>query len=105
MIAVNEGSQIVIEAIPLDSDGIPITPSAMRYRIDCLTTGIEVLGWTDIASPSETNTITIVGSLNAIIRNANPRERKQMVVETTADGVRNDTVDWEVRNIFGVRLA
>lgn len=105
MRSVNEGSDLTIEAIPLDLDGVPFTPSAMRYRIDCLTTGHEVLGYTSIAIPSDSNTITVPGSLNAIINSSNQRERKQMVVETTGSSgsVRNDTVDWEVRNIFGVR--
>ena len=104
MIQVNEGSDLAVEAIPLDNNGMPFTPTAMRYRIDCLTTGHNVLEYTDIAMPAESNIISVPGLLNAIIFDSNPRERKQMTVETTSgSAVRNDVVDWEVRNILGVR--
>lgn len=103
MILVNEGSSLTVEAIPLDEDGAPFTPVSMRYRIDCLTTGREVLGYTSISVPSTSNLIVVTGALNAIINQGNARERRQITVETTSSQVRNDTIDWEVRNIYGVR--
>ena len=106
MITVNEGSQITVTASPRDENNLEIVPTAMRYRIDCLTTGKEVLGYTSIAAPAVENDIVVPGALNAIVYNSSPRERKQMTVETTSGtAVRNDTVDWEVRNIYGVRSA
>jgi hypothetical protein len=102
--SVNEGSELTIEAVPLNVEHMPVSPDSMRYRIDCLTTGKNILGYTDIPTPAELNVIVVPGSLNVIVQNNNPRERKQMTVETTSGtSVRNDTVDWEVRNIYGVR--
>lgn len=104
MRTINEGSAITVNAAPRDEDNLPVTPSSAQYRIDCLTTGVEVLGWTAIASPTDSNDIDVPGTLNAIVSTNNPRERKQLVFQTVAGGeTRNDTLDWEVRNIYGVR--
>ena len=101
---INEGSDFTVTAATRGSTNEAVTPTALRYRIDCLATGREILGWTVVSSPGATNVITVPGSLNYIINLYSSRERRQMTVETSSGpNVRNDTVDWEVRNILGVR--
>ncbi len=80
---VNEGSEFAVTAAPRDEDNLPITPTGMRYRIDCLSTGTQVLDWTSISVPAETNEIVVPGSLATIVDSCSARERKQMVIETT----------------------
>ena len=99
-----EGSESFVYARPVDASGAAITPISMRYRIDCLTTCTVILDWTAVSSPTSSNTITVTATQNRIICQDNRRERRQMVVETTSGsgGVRNDPVDWEVKNLHGV---
>ena len=59
---ISEGSQIVIVARFLDA-GSALTPTNVKYRLDNLETGRELLDWTT-ASAGTTSTITIPGSLN-----------------------------------------
>ena len=57
-------------------------PLTARYRIDCLTEGVNVLGWTTIPSPSSSEVVAITSNLNAIIDAANNSfETKQITVE------------------------
>lgn len=101
MRTINEGSDLDIEAIPT-SEGVPALADTLSYRIDCLTTGKEVLGWTDL-TPATSVAINVPGALNAIVDNNNRLERKQMVVKAVTGGkIANQTIDWEVRNIYGI---
>lgn len=102
MKSVTEGSDLDVEATPT-SGGIPTLAGAIDYRIDCITTGTQLLDWSSV-TPQETVEINVPGSLNRIVSDDNTRERKQMVVRATTDGkVVNKTIDWEVQNIYGVR--
>jgi hypothetical protein len=104
MNTINEGSECTIETIPLDANRVRMVPTSMRYRIDCLTTRQQVLDWTSIATPAESNLIVVSAALNAIRSDRNVRERKQMTVETTSGtSKRNDTFSWDVLNIQGVK--
>lgn len=99
---VNEGSELTITGVPVDASNTITTAGAVRYKVDCLTTGIAIIGWTDL-TPAASILLTIPGSANAIQRTSNYRERRQLLIEsTTGTSVSRSTVEWEVRNIYGV---
>lgn len=88
---VKEGSQLVLVANFRDRDTAEgVIPDNVFYRIDCLTSGAVILGWTEIGpdeivEEEETlpqSTITITADQNAIQRNSNTKERRQVTVAT-----------------------
>lgn len=80
-----------------------VTPTNVRYRLDCLTTGIEILDWTAV-SPGETVTVTVTPTQNKIQHDFNRTERKQLMI--AADyGLSTqfvESIDWEVTNLRGL---
>lgn len=78
-------------------------PTTARYRIDCLTTGREVLGWTTL-TPATSINISITGTDNAIIDASSITERKQITVEADAglSTQSRNTAYYEVENIRGI---
>lgn len=101
--AFNEKTACAITASLRDVDNAAVTPTTMRYRIDCLTTQQTVLDWTSVGSPAAENTLTVTSEQNAIIDANKRRETKQMIVETVYDGnTRNDAVNWTITNLLGV---
>jgi hypothetical protein len=80
-----------------------VTPTNVKYRLDCLTTGVPLLDWTSV-TPGETVAITITPTQNAIQNNCNSHERKQLQV--AADyGLSTqfvDAIDYEVTNLRGL---
>jgi hypothetical protein len=100
---INEASECYVDYTVLDENVELITPSSMRYRIDCLTTGHNVLDWTDIATPDSEGTIVVTSAQNAMVSQCNRRERRQMIVETVnGTSIRNDECQWMVENFRGV---
>lgn len=79
------------------------TPTTVRYRIDCMSTRTELVGWTS-ATPGTSVSITVPAAANNIQDNANRFEHKQITVEadtglsTQAIGQRT----WKTRNIYGI---
>lgn len=65
----NELSQVVVIVRPLDAQGNPTLPTTAAYRIDDCLSGKVLVDWTTLA-PSIDMTITIPGSVNAIVNNA-----------------------------------
>jgi hypothetical protein len=101
---VNERSAAFVTFTHLDRDRALSVPTAVRYRIDCLTHEREILAWTSIASPAAENTVTVTSEQNRIIESGNERERRQLIVETTSSGgaLRYDLYAWDVVKIYGV---
>jgi hypothetical protein len=80
-----------------------VTPTNVRYRLDCLTTGAPILDWTSV-TPGETVAITVTPTQNAIVNACNRHERKQLMV--AADyGLSTqfvEAIDWEITNLQGL---
>jgi hypothetical protein len=99
----NEGQSFTATFKFFDSSYVPSSPTTLRYRIDCLTSGITVKDWTTAAATQTVN-IEVSPDDNKIQNNSNLRERKQMVVQTnygtSTQGV--ETKDWDVKNLRGV---
>ena len=87
----------------LDADGDPVTPSTIRYRVDCLTTGTQVIGWTSV-SPAYTVNITIPATSNTILNPANVVETKRVTFQADA-GTATALHDWEDYEIVNNRFV
>lgn len=77
------------------------TPTTAQYRIDCLTSGKEVRGWTDL-SVSTSNSITVTSTDNAIQNPGNEWEKKQITVQAD-QGTDTQTRDVHYWNVFNNR--
>ena len=98
---VKEGSVCYVRAEFYNRDGAPTTPDTLEYRIDCLTTQTEILGWTSV-TPYETTEILITATQNRVIDQANPEEVKQVTVKATgSDGPVLQVERYRVENLFG----
>ncbi len=62
----NELSEVLVTVKPCDASGNSVTPTTASYRIDDCLTGRELVAWT-VLTPAATMTITVPGSVNAII--------------------------------------
>lgn len=83
---VNESSALTLTAKVWDDSTETWTaqvPTTLRYRIDCNTTGTEVLGWTSITA-DDVNTISITATQNAIQNDCNEFEEKQLTLQANA---------------------
>ncbi len=78
-------------------------PTTVRYRVDCLSTGAQLLDWTT-ASAAASVTITMTSTVNEIQNDASRLEKKQLTVQ--ADAGLSTQVNgrrvWNVRNLFGI---
>jgi hypothetical protein len=78
------------------------TPTTIKYRLDCLTSGSVLTDWTSVGSASNVS-IAVTGTHNAIQSDANDVEVKQLTVmadEGLATQVRQ-AMRWRVTNLFG----
>lgn len=86
-----------------DSTNAPQIPDAIRYRIDCESTGRVLQDWTEVDPLAEVS-FTIPAQINAIQARANSAELKSLTVECNT-GTQNQFTDdftWRVRNMLGV---
>ena len=103
--SVNEGSQIFITATHLDKLEAPTQPTSLRYRIDDVRAGTQILDWTAIVvgSPGTSHEITVTAAQNAMLNTLLAVEAKELTLETTSfSDVRNDTFLWNVVNLRAV---
>lgn len=99
---VNEKSTAYLTVTCKDKAGAQAAPSALSYRIDCLTTGQVLLEDTALAAAAEVE-ITLTPAQNAIL-GGNQQERRRVTVQATygaADAV-NAEFEYVVRNLGGV---
>ncbi len=76
-----EGSTGSLTQSFYDDEGDPVTPTSIKYRIDCDTNdGQEVQVWTTIDTPLSTITISILPQHTAIIDETNDTETKRLTV-------------------------
>lgn len=79
-------------------------PTNVKYRIDDLATGSQLLDWTSVTPAASVN-ITITALQNAIRNDANSIETKQLTVASDY-GLSTQYIDrttWDVRNLKGIR--
>lgn len=79
------------------------TPTNIKYRLDCLTTGAEILALTSVAAANPV-TITVTPAQNAIQSDRNDIERKQLMI-IADEGLSTQFVErytYEVVNLYGI---
>lgn len=100
---VNEREYFKLRWTVLDENAAASVPRSMRYRVECRTTGKELVAWTDIPL-NATTTLAIPSSVNAIQKDSNPVETKVITVDTNYED--DDRVPaeyaWDVRNLGGL---
>lgn len=100
---IQEGSGFTATAyFRIRSTSAADTPSAVRYRLDCLTTKTQIADWTS-ASAASSVAISVTATHNAIIDDCNDYEWKQLTVESDngASNQMRKTVRWRVENLYG----
>jgi hypothetical protein len=95
---VNESSALTITAKVWDDSTEVWTaqvPTTLKYRIDCLDSGCQVLDWTSMLS--------VTGAQNAIQNDCNEFERKQLTLMANSglSTQYQDSFTWSVRNLSG----
>ena len=93
---VNEGNSGVIAVNLLDKNGAAAVPGTLSYRIDCLSNGVEVLGWTAM-TPAALAEIPLTSQDTRIINRTNAKERKRITIFATygAGGVDNAASEYD----------
>lgn len=84
-----------------DADGNPAPPISVTYRIDCLTSGAQILAPVVLSTPGASFDVTVPSALNAIVDQSNPQEYRRMTVEAlyaNAD-LLSGQFDWVVNNL------
>lgn len=97
---IKEASTIIVVARFRDrATAADVIPTNVKYRLDCLTTGAELVDWTTV-TPAASVTISIPASENEMQYADSRIERKQLTV--AADFALStqfiETLDYEVRN-------
>lgn len=99
---VNEGTTGYLTVSFYDKTGALAAPSTVSYRIDCLSSGTEIVDDTSV-SPASSVEIQLTAANNAIVSGL-PRERRRVTVTGTYSGDQAVThqYDYEVRNLSAV---
>lgn len=99
---VNEGTTGYLTVSFYDKTGALSSPTAVSYRIDCLSSSTEIVGDTSV-SPASSVEIQLTAANNAIVSGL-PRERRRVTVTGTYSGDQAVThqYDYEVRNLSAV---
>lgn len=87
----------------LRSTAAAVTPTTVHYRVDDLTTGLQLQDWTSVSTASNVS-IAITATFNAIQDDSSHRERKQLTVKAD-DGLDTqhiETIEWQIVNLLGL---
>lgn len=78
------------------------TPTNIKYRVDCLSTGTQLQDWTTV-SPSTSASISITATHNTIQADANDYETRQLTVAADYGLATQvvETAQWTVGNVYG----
>ena len=98
---INEASACVVTVRYYDANGNPRTPLSARWRLWDKTNSRLVQDWSDIATPSTSNDITIPASLNEIFSDAKSFQDNVVVVQADAgtDQQWTNEVGYRIRNL------
>jgi hypothetical protein len=99
----NEGSAFTATVyFRTRSTAAATTPTSIKYRIDCLTSGTELADWTTVSAASSVS-ISITATHNAIQNDGNGHEIKQLTVASDygLSTQHVEAVSWRVENLYG----
>lgn len=96
----NESTAVTLNIERRGDDGSLVTPTSLKYRVDCTTNNQPITDWTSLA-PAATTTVVVPAASNAIINDGNGYEDKQVTVMTDEglDTQETTTQVWRVRNL------
>jgi len=97
---VKEGSAFTATAYFRDrATSAASVPTSIKYRVDCLTTGVTLTDWTTVTAAASAS-IAVTATNNAIRSAANVTERKQLTVAANygLETQSTESVAWEVEN-------
>jgi hypothetical protein len=101
--SINEDSARTVAVRKVDrSTGAIEAPTTLSYRIDCRTTGVELVAWTAV-TPFATTEIAIPATVNAIQNDRNDTEIK-VLTALSDEGLSTQDAEeyqWEVVNLYG----
>jgi hypothetical protein len=83
MLTVNENTTLVMALGFTNEDLAPVVPGASQYRLDDVSPGAEILGWTDFLPEEDTHDLIITAAQNAIINSALAVEKKRLTLKLT----------------------
>lgn len=83
ILTLNERTAFTATVLNFDKANEPVTPTTLRYRIDCKTTHTEVLGWTTLTPATEAQ-IYLTDEQTKVLNRRNASERKVITVQADA---------------------
>jgi hypothetical protein len=100
---INEATAVTINIERRGDDGSLITPTSLKYRVDCQTNNQPITDWTAL-TPAATTTVVIPATSNAIQNDANSYEDKAVTFmsDEGLDTQETTTQGYRVRNLGGV---
>jgi len=102
---INEKTSLVLELKFSDELDRPVIPASAQYRLDDVSTGQQIAGWTNIAPSAATYDLVISDEQNAIIDPDQEVEKKRVTVSFTfgSDNKRaTDEYTYAVRNLTNI---
>ena len=82
MATITEGSSADFAVTFKDADGLEVAPTAVRFRIDCMTTGVQIADWASL-TPASTVTVPLLPTQNVMQSESNARETRRVTVEAS----------------------
>ena len=101
---VYERSARTFTASFLDGTNELVAPASVRWKLWNKTAKQEVVAWTQIASPSTSESITITGTQNRIL-SGRDREVMELIVQSDyndADLIQTRVLRYVLRNVEGI---
>jgi len=98
--SVNEKSAAWLNLSFFDNNNLPTIPTAIRYRVDCLSSGTAVSDWEDVA-PNTSVSIKIASELNVIFDPTYTTETRRITVEAShgVGDLQTEEFDYNVVNL------
>lgn len=100
---INEATAVTINIERRGDDGSLITPTSLKYRVDCQTNNQPITAWTAL-TPAATTTVVIPATSNAIQGDGNSYEDKVISVmsDEGLDTQEVTTQTYRIKNVGGV---
>lgn len=80
------GSTSYLQIVFRDKDGNLAVPSAISYRVLCLTTGTEIRSSTSVSAASSVEIVLTASTDNVIQTSTNAKEVRRVIVTSTYSG-------------------
>lgn len=100
---INEGTAVELSVARRGDDGSLVTPTSLKYKVDCETSGTAITAWTTL-TPASITAIAIPATSNAIQDDSNPYEDKVVTVMANAGLSTQEVTEqrYRVENLGGI---